>query len=267
MSVQTNLLELDELIRKGDLPGAEQKLLAWIEEAEQALNPGAKLTFLNELTGIYRSTGRADAGCVTAEEALKLIPELGAEGSEAHAASLVNAATVNLQAGNLERSMELYDRAAAIYEAPELKNTVHAAALFNNMSGLCMRLGDYEKARGLLEKALEIVSGSEDCEEELASTHVNLSHALMRLGRLDEAEASLKKAFAWYSSPRGSRDPHAGAALAAYGELELLRGDYGRSLKYYQDALQVTENYYGRSGYYELLQKNIAEVRKKYHDV
>ena len=92
---------------------------------------------------------------------------------------------------------------------------------------------------------------------------MNISYALMKLDRLDEADDYIRKAIIYYASPQGCRDPHYAAALAASAELETRRGNYEDALESYEKALRETENHYGRNEYCVMLEKNIAIVKDK----
>ena len=94
MTVQEKLQKLDEMYAEGNLNQAEKQLKNWIGDDDLELETGAKLTFYNELIGLYRTTGRAKQGAELAEEALKLVDELGAAGTVSHGTTLLNAATV-----------------------------------------------------------------------------------------------------------------------------------------------------------------------------
>ena len=231
---------------EGNLNQAEKQLKNWIGDADLEFEKGAKLTFYNELIGLYRTTGRAKQGAELAEEALKLVDELGAAGTVSHGTTLLNAATVYARAQLFDRSLELYAQAADIFAAQGLQNSYQMAGLFNNMSRIYGEKGDDEKALSFLEEALKIISAQEDCEEEQATTWVNISYALI-----------------YYASPQGCRDPHYAAALAASAELETRRGNYEDALESYEKALRETENHYGRNDYCVMLEKNIAIVKDK----
>lgn len=263
MTVQEKLQKLDEMYAEGNLAQAEKQLKNWIGDADIEFEKGAKLTFYNELIGLYRTTGRAKQGAELAEEALALIEELGAAGTVSHGTTLLNAATVYARAALYDRSLELYAKAADIFVAQGLENSYQMAGLFNNMSRVYGEKGDDEKALSFLEEALKIISIQEDCEEEQATTWVNISYALMKLGRLEEADDYIRKAIIYYASPAGCRDPHYAAALAASAELETRRGNYEDALESYEKALTETKNHYGYNDYCRLLEQNIATVKEK----
>ena len=263
MTVQEKLQKLDEMYAEGNLAQAEKQLKNWIGDADIEFEKGAKLTFYNELIGLYRTTGRAKQGAELAEEAMALIEELGAAGTVSHGTTLLNAATVYARAALYDRSLELYAQAADIFAAQGLENSYQMAGLFNNMSRVYGEKGDDEKALSFLEEALKIISAQEDCEEEQATTWVNISYALMKLGRLEEADEYIRKAIIYYASPAGCRDPHYAAALAASAELETRRGNYEDALESYEKALTETKNHYGYNDYCRLLEQNIATVKEK----
>ena len=263
MTVQEKLQKLDEMYAEGNLAQAEKQLKNWIGDADLEFEKGAKLTFYNELMGLYRTTGRAKQGAELAEEALALVKELGAEGSVSHGTTLLNAATVCARAQQFDKSLGYYAQAADIFAAQGLQNSYQMAGLYNNMSRIYGEKGDDEKALSFLEEALKIVSAQEDCEEEQATTWVNISYALMTLDRREEADEYIRKAIIYYASPKGCRDPHYAAALGASAELETRRGNYEEALESYEKALKETENHYGHNDYCSMLERNIAFVKEK----
>ena len=161
MTVQEKLQKLDEMYAEGNLNQAEKQLKNWIGDADLEFEKGAKLTFYNELIGLYRTTGRAKQGAELAEEALKLVDELGAAGTVSHGTTLLNAATVYARAQLFDRSLELYAQAADIFAAQGLQNSYQMAGLFNNMSRIYGEKGDDEKALSFLEEALKIIHHAE----------------------------------------------------------------------------------------------------------
>lgn len=93
MEIQKILTRYDSYLNKGKLKDAEVLLLLSLQDAEEEGLYGARLTLLNELEGLYRTTGRARQAIEISEKALALISVLGLTGQEPHAVTLLNGAT------------------------------------------------------------------------------------------------------------------------------------------------------------------------------
>ena len=99
MEIQKILTRYDSYLNMGKLKDAEALLLLSLQDAEEEGLYGARLTLLNELEGMYRTTGRARQAMEISEKALALISVLGLTGQEPHAVTLLNGATACRAAG------------------------------------------------------------------------------------------------------------------------------------------------------------------------
>ena len=77
MEIQKILTRYDSYLNKGKLKDAEALLLLSLQDAEEEGLYGARLTLLNELEGLYRTTGRARQAMEISEKALALIQRAG----------------------------------------------------------------------------------------------------------------------------------------------------------------------------------------------
>ena len=80
MEIQKILTKYDSYLNMGKLKDAEALLLLSLQDAEEEGLYGARLTLLNELEGLYRTTGRARQAMEISEKALALISVLGLTG-------------------------------------------------------------------------------------------------------------------------------------------------------------------------------------------
>lgn len=90
---------------------AEPLLLDAMTDAENAGDFAGLLTVLNETMGFYRSQGRHQDNQWIIQRAIELALRLGLEGTEAWTTTLINAATSQRAAGNMEQAEDLYEQA------------------------------------------------------------------------------------------------------------------------------------------------------------
>ncbi|PFG21286.1 tetratricopeptide repeat protein [Serinibacter salmoneus] len=249
---------------------AEPYLQAALTRAEQSRDAAARLTVLNEMVGFYRSTGTHDQACGRAEEALTIAAAL-APGSDAHAATLTNAATALSAAGRYSEAVERYTQALEVAERAYGAGDRRLAALHNNLSILRSETGDPAGAIGELEAALAILEGGgtsgsdavdSDAALDAATTHTNLALALFTLGRAEEAAAHAEASMAIYRGAH-ERNPHYASALAGHAEACFRMGRPAEAVDAYRRALDIIEECYGRaSDAYAVTAENLAEAER-----
>lgn len=262
MNVQNTLEKYDAFLNEGKLTEAEELITSALQAARDREEYGAMLTFYNEMEGLYRTTGRAEKAAQISDEALALIEDLGLSGSMPHGNTLLNGATANRVAGNLEKAMRMYQQAEGIFQAQGQERSYYMTALYNNISQVYQDMREPEQALVYQQKALDQIRAFSESEAEIATTQVSMSLSLMALERLDEAEEVLEEALAYYSSPAGQADPHKSSALAAAGELSWRRQAYEKAEEYLQRALQLSLNYYGENDACRVIRQNLAAVQR-----
>lgn len=89
MDIRKNLERLDALYAQGELKEAEACLHSWLQEAGDEGNTAAMLTLLNEMEGLYRTTGRAGEAALISDKALSLIEQMGLENTIPHGTTLL----------------------------------------------------------------------------------------------------------------------------------------------------------------------------------
>lgn len=261
MEIQRRLEELDSLYAEGRLPEAEKKLEMWLAEAGEKGDRGAELTILNEMEGLYRTTGRAGRAVEVSGQALKLIETMGLAGTIHHGTTLLNGATASRMAGDGAGALTMYREAASIFRNLGQDTSYQMASLYNNISQLYQEQGKNEEAIQSLRKALDIISPMEGSEPEVATTRINMALCLMALGNLEEAAQEIGMSLAYYGSPEGARDGHYGSALCAAGELAWRRGDSKRAAALLEKALEVTRERFGENDACQVIRKNLEVVR------
>ena len=176
MIPQKRIIEkMDEYMSRRDYAGAERHLLYWLEEAKQNRDQRGELMLRNELVGHYRKTNEAEKAMESIEEALRLVNELGFEGTVSAGTTFTNCATALNAFGENERSLELFEKAVQVYESSEKTDPSLSGGLYNNMALTCAALGQYARAYELFDKASAKMKTVEHGEAELAVTCLNIA--------------------------------------------------------------------------------------------
>lgn len=266
MDVREMLNILDSLYAAGKLKEAEERLNGWLANAVHEENRGAALTLYNELEGLYRTTGRTGKAAEISEEALRLIIEMGLENTVPHGTTLLNGATANRAAGNLDKALSMYQEAARIFNAQGQQNSYQMASLYHNISHIYQEQGQHERALESLGQALHLVSAMENSGAETATTRVCMALSLMALGRMEEAREAIAESMNYYESPAGANDGHYGSALSAAGEFHWRQGDYEKAISCLERALEVTGNRFGENDACRVIRKNLEQIRQTQAD-
>ena len=196
---QQRIMEkVDEYMSRRDYAGVERHLLYWLEEAKLGRDEKGELMIRNELVGHYRKTGERDKSLAQADAALRLLDEIGFEGTITAGTTCVNAATAHQAFGEHEKALAIFIRARKNYEAiPSLKPEL-LGGLYNNMALTLVSLRRFDEANALYEKAVETMGGAEHGALEQAITYLNMANAAEdEKGLLDASEtidAYLEKA-------------------------------------------------------------------------
>ena len=244
--------KLDEHMARRDTAGAERHLLYWLEEARLGKDLRGELMLRNELTGFYRKAGEKEKSLASADRALELLKELGMEQTVSAGTTYVNAATANNAFGENERSIELFRKARAVFEAAPRREAADGSSgqgtggagvspeflggLYNNMALAETALGHYPEAEELYEKALRVMETVPGGEPEQAITWLNMVQTVVtacgmedeaaekRIGDyLERAEALLNKVWKEVS---GSADPGADAEAVSAASVSPARKGY-----------------------------------------
>ena len=253
--------KLDEYLARRDTAGAERHLLYWLEEARLGKDLRGELMLRNELTGFYRKAGEKEKSLASADRALELLKELGMEQTVSAGTTYVNAATANNAFGENERSIGLFRKARAVFEAASLRGRAgeehgreteggssgrsaegavvspeFLGGLYNNMALAETALGHYPEAEELYEKALQVMETVPGGEPEQAITWLNMVQTVVtacgmedeaaekRIGEyLERAEALLDKVWKEVS---GNTEPGADAEAVSAASVSPARKGY-----------------------------------------
>jgi len=170
--------KLDEYQAKKDFAGAERHLAFWLGEARLGNDRRGEFAVRNEMMGYYRKCGNEEKAVESAEEALRMIPELGYESAVSGGTCFVNAATVCQAFGKAERAIELFERAKPIYEASLRSGDPRLGGLYNNMALSLVSEKRYGEAHESYKKALSVMENAPGGTLEQALTYLNMADAV-----------------------------------------------------------------------------------------
>ena len=160
-----------------DYAGAERHLLYWLEEALAAGDERGQLMVRNELVGHFRKVGDKDQALAHGDAALALVDKLGFGETISAGTTYTNVATACNAFGENERSLELFQKAAAVYEGSPHTAPGLLGGLYNNMALTCVSLGRFDEADALYQRALALMENVENGELEQAITYLNMADA------------------------------------------------------------------------------------------
>lgn len=183
--------KMNEYMSRRDYAGAERHLLYWLAEAELGRDLQGELMLRNEMVGHYRKTGQRDKAMESAGKAQELLAVLELEDAIIAGTTYVNIATACNAFGDYERSLELFEKARAVYEGSEFVEPQQLGGLYNNMALTCTALGRYEEALELYEKAAGVMAQVPDGELEQAITYLNMANTVEAQAGLEEGESRI----------------------------------------------------------------------------
>ena len=185
--------KLDEYMSRRDYAGAERHLNYWLAEARQNRDLRGEFFLRGEMMGHYRKIGNKEQAIFNANEGLNLIEKLGFEGTLSAGTAYVNAATVYDAFGMPERSIDLFEKAKAIYEGSLPENDGRLGGLYNNMALAYMALRRFGEAYESFLKALDVMGKVEHGALEQAITYLNLANAVELEHGLEKGEKKIEQ--------------------------------------------------------------------------
>lgn len=259
MDLNQILAQYDSMFGQKSLLEIEEYLVNTIRKAEAESEKGICITLLNEIIGFYRDTTQKEKALDYCERLQQVLKEMKLEGRIDYATSLLNVANAYRQFGLFEESLHLYQIVEDTYEGQVDKTDFMYASLYNNWSLLYQEMADFEAARDMLKKALEIADAYEDAVIPQATTRTNLAATLLQIRTpqaYEEAVSYLQEALAVFEKD-GGKDFHYGAALVAMGDAYCFQKEYEKAVPYYEKGLAELEKHVGRTD-------NYARVLEKY---
>ncbi len=149
-------------------------------------------------------------------------------------------------AGRFAEADEAYGRARAILEAMPDADPEDLAALFHNLGGLAHARGDFEAAEPLARRAIEIRSQALG-ERALATLLDRSAHAaiLTGLGRIDEAETSIRDLLGDLEAALGVDHPEVAVALNNLAAILQARGELTEAEALLRRVITIRESRLG----------------------
>lgn len=245
---------LDTLYQSGDLDAAESYLKDELARSEG----NHRVTVLNELAGLYRSTSRYQESTRAFGEAMELLEMDGADNTQAYATLLLNSAGTCRLSGDLDRAAELFEEALKRMEP----DSYITASLMNNLALLKCEQGDIDAAKSMATQALAWLRCHGMPAHETAVSLSNLGAIHLKAGDLELAEDFLEQAFICFES-MPETDVHYAAALSVKGKLCAQRHDWDCAEASYKKAMELTERFFGKNAEFIAAQQAIEEVRKR----
>ena len=188
MDINGFFAKLDAFFAGRDMQAVEAYMKESLNAAEDSGDLSSATAICNELGGYYRKLSRYKEGAALYEKALAYLEQLGLSGSEHHATTLINYATTCTQAGEREKALSFFQKAAEIFAEKGLTADYRVAALHNNISSLYQDAADLPNAEKHLRMALSVLEGLEGTGLEAAITYTNWAQLCLAADRLADAE-------------------------------------------------------------------------------
>ncbi len=262
MDVQDFFNGLDTLFSTGNMEQVEPYFQENLRKAKEEQDIGARITILNEMMGFFRETSQYEKAKQCIRDVLELMESSGLADSLPYATTLLNSANALRAAGELEQAAKYYNQVFALFEGQVPQTDFRYAELYNNVSLLYQEMKRYDMASQCLLNALAIVQQTPGKEFQLAVTLTNLGSSELQEGKVQEAVEHLKQAIKGFQAMK-AEDTHMAAALSAMGEACFRNAEYEKAESYYQQALDMIENYIGKTEAYERVKASLELVKKK----
>ena len=186
--VERIMERLVKLENKDDCESAITHLEYWVKEARGCGDLQAEFTLTNELTGLYRKTGREKEAVAAAGQTLAVGEKLGITESEAYGTALINAATVYKAFGQSEKALPLFLRAEKIIRAVLSETHPKTGGLYNNMALCLADLNKFDDAENAYKKAIGIMLANPGGRLEAAISELNLASMYEKRYGLEQAD-------------------------------------------------------------------------------
>ncbi len=178
--------KLEEYMARRDYGAVERHLLYWLAEAQTGRDERGAFSLHNELMGYYRKVQNAEKALHHADAALSLLPAVG-EDTIAAGTCYVNCGTVCDAFGQYERSLTLFSKAQANYEANLPADDARRGGLYNNMALVLTALERYEEANTYFARALDVMAHAQHGQLEQAITYLNMADTTVAMVGYEDA--------------------------------------------------------------------------------
>ena len=263
MNINDFYQKLDGYFAQHDTGAIEKFMIDSLTTARTENDTAAIVAVSNELAGFYRAAGNIDEAIKLSQKVLQLLKNMGEETSENFAVALQNGANIVMVAGEHETALQMFRTAESILAYRGFGSDYRMAALCNNISALYREMDNYEEAEKAALRSLEIIVSMPQYKLEMATSLVNLGEVQTRLGKYEDAKATLEAAATIYELETGGRDPHYAAATAALGNLYYYWQKPAEAAPYFRKAMELIERDYGRNAFYEMMERNLKTVEDR----
>ncbi len=201
MDIKEIIAGIDALLQAGEDEKAEKELIQAIAQyTEVQPNHVVGQSILwNELGSFYRFRKIFDKGEEAYLKAKNLLESLREHADESinvnYATTLNNLAGLYRMSHQLQKAMEMFDRAIAVYEGcAGSVSPDYLASVYNNKGLVSLDMKEVEQARTMFLKARKILEAGGDYKFALGTTLSNLAFASVFEKKFSEAAAFLREA-------------------------------------------------------------------------
>lgn len=262
MDLQSFFSGLDTLYRTGRARQAEEYLSAGLARARAEEDHSASVSIANELGGLYRVRGRFPEGVACFQSALRCLEGSPFDGTEGHAATLLNYATLLTAMGDLSGAAERFTETLGMWDALGFPDRGRAAALYNNLAGLRLRQKQYREALSCIKQALALLRDIPNSDDEQGVSHTVCAQIQMQTGESIQALRELELAEKAFSRCPDASPIHRAAAAQCRGELGILEQNWEAALEAYCRAEELIRAGNGDDSSIEQLHRRQALCRQ-----
>lgn len=267
MDINQFFTKLDTLFANREMQEAERYMKESLQAAENSGDLSSAIAICNEFGGYCRKLSRYKEGAALYEKALAYLEQLGLSGSEHHATTLMNYATTCTQAGQRDKALSFFQKAAEIFTEKGLTGDYRMATLHNNISSLYQDAADLQNAEKHLQMALSVLEGLAGSELEAAITYTSWAQLCLAADRLADAEEKVSLALAAFEKSGGGHDTHYAAAVNVSGKINYMKGNYTAAAAQFEEAMELIKREFGDGNMnYAVLCDNTARCYEQLGD-
>ncbi|SHK38682.1 Tetratricopeptide repeat-containing protein [Desulfatibacillum alkenivorans DSM 16219] len=227
-----------------DFEQAEKAYKESLTLAEKAFSPvhPAQVNALNNLAGLYRSTGRPKLAEPLYLKAMDIRQKALGPRHPSLAAPLSNLASLYLEMGDYKQAVILLENALAIREEALGPDDPSVAASLNNLANVYQAVGNPDKAKELLLQSLDITRKALGPDHlRVAMTLNNLAKLSQRQGDDEGARARYLEALAISEKVLGPVHPDVAAILINLAELDMKADQLDKAEILWRKAMTILE--------------------------
>ncbi|MBI9076112.1 MAG: tetratricopeptide repeat protein [Desulfatibacillum sp.] len=244
---------------------AEKAFKESLKTAESAFAPlhPARVNALNNLAGLYRSTGKLKQAEPLYLRAIAIRKEALGPRHPSVAGVLSDLASLYLAMGDYGQARALLEEALSIREQELGPEDPSVAASLNNLANIYQLSGDSAKARELLERSLAITKKALGPEHiRVAMTLNNLARFSQQQGDLEQARTQYLEALAISEKVLGPTHPDVAAILINLAELDMETDRLDKAEILWRRALNILEATMGsQNEEVAKIKAQLAEIR------